>query len=148
MRSANGASWPPRWVRNPPGRTTAPDRESMNHLLDDQPGQPLTREQLERVQAETFVEYIEFHERISSTNDRALQLAGELVGARPLLVIANHQSGGRGRGKNQWWASPGSLTFSLVLDAAAVSLPPRSWPLVSLTVGLAVCEALEESTLR
>jgi BirA family biotin operon repressor/biotin-[acetyl-CoA-carboxylase] ligase len=36
------------------------------------------------------------------------------------------------------------LTFSLLVDADAVQLAPRQWPQASLTVGLAVCEAIED----
>ena len=107
---------------------------------------PFSELDLDQVQRETFVEQIEFHERISSTNDRALKLAAEEPGCYPLplLVVANSQTDGRGRGTNRWWASEGSLAFSLLLEPGKAELPPSCWPQVSLHVGLAVCEAIEE----
>lgn len=99
---------------------------------------------LARVQAETFVERVEFHEQLPSTNNRAAELAGSTAGTGPLLVVTNHQTGGRGRGNNRWWASDGSLTFSVLLEADRVRLPPSRWPQVSLHVGLATAEAIED----
>jgi len=92
---------------------------------------------LTRVLAETFVGDVEFHRELASTNDLALQRhASDNL---PLLVIAEHQTAGRGRGENRWWSADGALMLSLLLD---VDLPMQRWPQVSLTVGLAVCEVL------
>lgn len=91
----------------------------------------------------TFIEEFEFHPEIDSTNARALCLARETSHRYPLLILAEHQTAGRGRGSNRWWGAPGALTFSLVLDHVTAQLPPRRWPQASLTTGLAVCEALE-----
>ena len=104
-----------------------------------------TDDDLEKITRSTFVKQLEFHQAINSTNDRALQLAGKLSHESPLLVLAESQTDGRGRGANLWWARPGALTFSLVLQTEAARLPPQRWPQVSLTAGLAVCEAIEES---
>ncbi len=98
---------------------------------------------LEHLLKSTFVEQVEFHRAIDSTNDRALELAHQGSVAAPLLVLAERQTGGRGRGTNQWWSAPGALTFSLLIKPDASRLPPRRWPQASLTVGLAVCEAIE-----
>lgn len=109
---------------------------------------PFTPADLNRVLTETFIERVDFHEQIGSTNDRALEInhaAGEKF---PLLVLADLQTAGRGRGANQWWAGNGALTFSVLLATEAATLPMERWPQVSLTVGLAVCEALEESLAR
>lgn len=109
-----------------------------------QAGQILSPTELDQVQAQTFIERVEFSEELSSTNDRALELAAGGAAAGPLLVVTNHQTGGRGRGTNQWWASQGSLTFSLLLAADTEQLPPSRWPQVSLIVGLAIGEAIED----
>lgn len=99
---------------------------------------------LERIRAETFVTQIEFHDELPSTNDRALELAEKRAPLAPLLVLTAAQTAGRGRGSNRWWADGGALTFSLLLQAEAPQLPQRDWPQLSLTAGLAVCEAVEE----
>lgn len=59
--------------------------------------------------------------------------------AEPTLLVAEHQTGGRGRLGRDWQATAGaSLTFSLALPLA-----PRDWQGLSLAVGLALAEALE-----
>ena len=58
---------------------------------------------------------------------------------QPCLLVAEHQTRGRGRLGRGWTASAGaSLTFSLALPLA-----PTSWAGLSLSVGLALAEALD-----
>lgn len=77
---------------------------------------------------------------VASTNDeiRALAQAGAAEG---LIVLAEHQTAGRGRRGAAWFAPAGdSLAFSiLVRPTAAKAL----WPRLALAAGLAVAEALE-----
>lgn len=57
----------------------------------------------------------------------------------PCLLVAEHQTQGRGRQGRAWHASPGaSLTFSL-----ALLLAPQDWSGLSLAVGVALAEALD-----
>ncbi len=109
----------------------------------EQSSRLLSLAELHEVQAQTFIERVEFSEELSSTNDLALKLAADCVNDGPVLVVTNHQTGGRGRGSNRWWASSGSLTFSILLSADAQQLAPSRWPEVSLNVGLAIGEAIE-----
>jgi BirA family transcriptional regulator, biotin operon repressor / biotin---[acetyl-CoA-carboxylase] ligase len=61
------------------------------------------------------------------------------VDSQPCLLVAEHQTSGRGRQGRPWQAVPGaSLTFSL-----ALSLEPRDWSGLSLAVGVALAEALD-----
>ncbi len=95
--------------------------------------------QWQTISDRTFIETIDYHDRIESTNTRALELANHSI-TRPVLVIAREQTGGRGRGTNRWWSQDGALTFSLLLE-----LPPtlQSTTPMSLVAGLAVCEAVQ-----
>jgi BirA family transcriptional regulator, biotin operon repressor / biotin---[acetyl-CoA-carboxylase] ligase len=102
--------------------------------------------ELERLRASGLVRLVEHHGEIGSTNDRALQLAAQPEVGLPVLVLADRQMAGRGRGANRWWAAEGSITFSLAVESKAANIPARRWPQLSLTTGLAVCEALEELT--
>jgi BirA family biotin operon repressor/biotin-[acetyl-CoA-carboxylase] ligase len=104
--------------------------------------------ELERLVAETFVEHLDYHEQIGSTNDRALELADSDDARFPLLVLAGSQTAGRGRGTNHWWSGHGALTFSVLLATESAQLPVERWPQVALTVGLAVCETLEALIAR
>src|SRR5688572_15119912 len=99
---------------------------------------------VKRILAETSARHVESHEELGSTNDRARELAADESLETPLLVIAERQTAGRGRGANRWWAGTGSLTFSLVLSAERWKLPAARWPTIALTAGLAVCEAVDE----
>ncbi|WP_166830533.1 biotin--[acetyl-CoA-carboxylase] ligase [Thalassoroseus pseudoceratinae] len=92
----------------------------------------------------TFLEFIEIHQELPSTNDRALELASEDDLQLPALVLAHRQSAGRGRGANRWWADKGTLTFSLIIDAHHFHVPPERWTKISLVVGMAICKATHE----
>lgn len=58
----------------------------------------------------------------------------------PLLIVAEHQTAGRGRGTHRWWSSPGALMFSLLLGPQ--HLPPRRTPLLSLGTAVAVAHSV------
>ena len=60
-----------------------------------------------------------------------------------LLVLADHQTAGRGRGTNQWWSAPGALTFSVLLRTRRLRTPQTPLAARPLTTGLAVCRAIE-----
>jgi BirA family biotin operon repressor/biotin-[acetyl-CoA-carboxylase] ligase len=98
---------------------------------------------LERILAETWVDRVDYRQEMASTNSRALQLATERAECRCLLVLTDNQSAGRGRGANTWWSERGALTFSVLFRTPDFDLPISRWPQLSLTVGLAVCEAIE-----
>jgi BirA family biotin operon repressor/biotin-[acetyl-CoA-carboxylase] ligase len=63
------------------------------------------------------------------------------VDLQPCLLVAEHQTAGRGRQGRVWQSTAGaSLTFSLALPIAA-----SDWSGMSLAVGVALCEALDPS---
>jgi BirA family biotin operon repressor/biotin-[acetyl-CoA-carboxylase] ligase len=103
-----------------------------------------SRSDMDRIVAETFIEQVDYQREIASTNDRALQLAKEQSVYARLLVLTDKQTLGRGRGANRWWANEGALTFSVLLKAEAISLPPSRWPQLALATGLAVCDAIQD----
>ncbi|MGD9634438.1 MAG: biotin--[acetyl-CoA-carboxylase] ligase [Pirellulales bacterium] len=99
---------------------------------------------LDRVLTETFVDRVDYRQEMASTNTRTLELAGEAPEGRSCcLVLADRQTAGRGRGANSWWSAGGALTFSVLFRTPEFDLPVSRWPQMSLTVGLAVCEAAE-----
>jgi len=96
---------------------------------------------------------IEVVARVDSTNTALLERVrretqsdegGRQYGRRaddllPSLLVAEHQTLGRGRMGRAWMSAPGSsLTFSL-----GVGLPEADWTGLSLVVGSAIAEALE-----
>ncbi len=77
---------------------------------------------------------IEIHERLGSTNARALQLA------RPWhVVVTEHQTQGRGRLQRTWETPAG---VALTLSATVPLGPAPGW--LPLLAGLAVAQALRE----
>ncbi|MEP7280690.1 MAG: biotin--[acetyl-CoA-carboxylase] ligase [Rubrivivax sp.] len=87
---------------------------------------------------------IEVVARIESTSTELLGRARQVGGRRsgdtqPVLLVAEHQTRGRGRLGRAWVAEPGaSLTFSL-----AVPLAPVTWSGLSLAAGAAIADALD-----
>ena len=72
-----------------------------------------------------------------STESRAF--GRRAVDLQPCLLVAEHQTAGRGRHGHHWHAAAGSsLTFSL-----AMTLNPPDWAGLSLAVGVALAEALD-----
>ncbi len=61
---------------------------------------------VDRLLAGGFVAAAEYHPTLESTQDRAAALAA--AGERgPLVVVADEQTAGRGRGGNRWWTGAG-----------------------------------------
>ncbi len=106
-------------------------------------------EKIQLIVRDTFVAQAEHHEVLGSTNDLAKQYAQDGVERRlPLLILADRQTAGRGRGSNRWWTGRGSLAFSLLLPARAIpheqTRPPLSGPpLGGLAAAVAVVEAVQ-----
>jgi len=94
-----------------------------------------------RILRETFVARAEHFQTIDSTNNRAAECAARGVDSMPLLIVADEQTAGRGRGAKRWWTGPGALTFSLLLGAETVAPDRRRSPLLSLAVAAAVADA-------
>ena len=92
----------------------------------------------DRLIRETFAARVEHHQTLKSTNDRARQCAAEGAGRLPLLVVADCQTAGRGRGANRWWTGEGSLACSLLLDAGAMGIVPARSPLIALAAAVAI----------
>jgi BirA family biotin operon repressor/biotin-[acetyl-CoA-carboxylase] ligase len=82
---------------------------------------------------------VEYHERISSTNDRARELATN--GATDVAVVADEQSGGRGRLDREWVGPSGGVWLSLLTRPA---VPPAQAPLFTLAAAVATVDACRE----
>jgi len=85
-----------------------------------------------------------YYPTVGSTHDEARRLARQ--GApEGTLVVADHQTAGRGRLDRQWWSPPGSnLLLSLVLRPAF--LAPHQAQRLVMACSLAVCDALADLT--
>lgn len=90
------------------------------------------------------VELFTYLKQVGSTNSYALQQLATRNVNGAWLVLAELQTAGRGRGENRWWSEGGALTFSLVVDAEHLALPQSHWPRLSMAIGLAICQLLEQ----
>lgn len=79
---------------------------------------------------------VEYHESLSSTNDRARTLAE--AGRSGVAVIAGQQTGGRGRQGRTWHSPEGGVWCSAVLEP---SLPAERRALLTFAAAIAICQA-------
>lgn len=94
---------------------------------------------LDRLRSQTFLAQVAYYPSLGSTNDQARQLA-ETAPELPVLVVADRQTAGRGRGANRWWTGPGSLACSLLFDPAAHGIERRHHAMLALAAAIAVVE--------
>ena len=100
---------------------------------------------LTRIREQTLIAGIDYFDSLPSTSDYALsQISGQQLDI-PRLVLADHQTHGRGRDTNRWETSAGALTFTVVLDATYLGLPQRFWPLISLATAKGIRDALAKT---
>jgi len=113
----------------------------------------------QRLLDETFLETVESHEELPSTNDRALHLLQNNTPPLPALILAERQTRGRGRADNHWWSTEGALTFSLMVASSMEpltagsqpsSLPPPdnrpvADPRLALAAGIAVADTTRQT---
>jgi BirA family biotin operon repressor/biotin-[acetyl-CoA-carboxylase] ligase len=95
---------------------------------------------IERILRETWIARTEYLPSVGSTNDVAVACNAAGESQLPLLVLADHQTAGRGRGSHRWWTGQGALTFSLLVEGAMLGAGCERSPLVSLAVAAAVAE--------
>jgi len=95
---------------------------------------------LDRILRETFLARAEYLPVVDSTNNRAAELTAQ--GPLPLLVVADQQTAGRGRGSNRWWTGAGALVFSVAVEGKEVGAHAKPSPLVALAVGKAVADTV------
>jgi BirA family biotin operon repressor/biotin-[acetyl-CoA-carboxylase] ligase len=97
-----------------------------------------------KIRAESFASRVEWFEEIDSTNNRALQLAEQDSIELPLLIGAERQTSGRGRGANVWWGAEGSLMFSILAEMSRLALSQSDWPKFSLVTAIAVADTIAQ----
>ncbi|QSW99673.1 biotin--[acetyl-CoA-carboxylase] ligase [Haloterrigena alkaliphila] len=83
---------------------------------------------------------VEYHDSIGSTNDRARELAGE--GAADVAVVADEQTGSRGRLEREWSAPSGGVWVSVV---SRPEIAPARAPLYTLAASVATARAAREA---
>jgi BirA family biotin operon repressor/biotin-[acetyl-CoA-carboxylase] ligase len=84
---------------------------------------------------------IEYHDFVESTNDIAVERAREGV-EEGYVVLADEQTGGRGRRERVWESPSGGIWTSVVLRP---DFAPRDASLVTLAASVAVARGVEET---
>ncbi|WP_376792942.1 biotin--[acetyl-CoA-carboxylase] ligase [Thermoflexus sp.] len=80
------------------------------------------------------------YSEVSSTNDIARDL-GEMGAPEGIVVLADAQTAGRGRGGRSWWTPPGvALAVSILVRPRR---PPEDWPQLTMIASLATLEGIE-----
>jgi BirA family biotin operon repressor/biotin-[acetyl-CoA-carboxylase] ligase len=82
---------------------------------------------------------VEYHDSLPSTNARARDLAAE--GETDVVVVANEQTGGRGRLDRAWRSPPGGIWLSVLCQP---DLPPAHAPVLTLAAAVAAAETARE----
>jgi BirA family transcriptional regulator, biotin operon repressor / biotin---[acetyl-CoA-carboxylase] ligase len=85
---------------------------------------------------------VEHLQEVTSTNDVALERARAGV-AEGLVVVADHQTAGRGRGGHRWEDASGDAASLLV--SAVLPPPPQHVQLASLASALALADAVRRA---
>jgi BirA family biotin operon repressor/biotin-[acetyl-CoA-carboxylase] ligase len=88
---------------------------------------------------------VEYHDSIPSTNARARELAHEErfdpESESGVVVLADEQTGGRGRLDREWASPPGGIWMSILLRP---DLPPAQAPLLTLAAAVATARAVDD----
>lgn len=83
---------------------------------------------------------VDYHETIGSTNDRARELAAD--GAADVAVLADEQTGSRGRLDREWSSPSGGVWVSIV---SRPTITPAQAPLYTLAAAVAIARAAREA---
>jgi len=94
----------------------------------------------DRIKLPRFIKHVEYFPTVDSTNDAARRLAPNIPRQEGLLVIAENQTAGRGRGTNRWFTGRGSLAFSVLIDPSRFHIETRYCSVVPLAAAAAVVD--------
>lgn len=83
---------------------------------------------------------VEFHESVASTNQRARELATK--GRENVVVVADEQTGGRGRLSREWVSPSGGIWLTLLLRP---DIPATHAPIVTMAAAVATARAVEST---
>lgn len=97
---------------------------------------------LKGLQTKVFGREIHHFPLIDSTNDRAKEIA-ETGAPEGTVVLAEGQTGGRGRMERPWKSPPGGIWMSVILRPP---IPPHMVPGLTLVAAVAVVQGVKEVT--
>jgi BirA family biotin operon repressor/biotin-[acetyl-CoA-carboxylase] ligase len=86
---------------------------------------------------------IEYHDSIESTNARARELATQ--GAEDVVVVADEQTGGRGRLDRSWESPSGGIWLSVLVRP---DLPATQAPIITMAAAVATARAVQATGIE
>lgn len=112
----------------------------LGYRLQEVPDKLFPQEVQDGLNTNSIGQSIIYYERVNSTNDLAKVLAGQGV-IEGTVVVAEEQSGGRGR-RGRAWSSPGGtgVWMSVLLRP---KLSPANAPKITIMAAVAVVRAIE-----
>jgi len=112
----------------------------LGYLLKSSPDLMLPSELRYKLETKAFGRAIHYFKEIESTNTKAKELA--YAGASEgTLVIAERQTGGRGRREREWFSPYGGICFSLILRP---QISPLEISRITLLAGVSAVQAIEK----
>ncbi|QGJ70115.1 Biotin--[acetyl-CoA-carboxylase] ligase [Planctomycetales bacterium 10988] len=99
--------------------------------------------EIDRLRRHDFIRTLWFEETVGSTNTELRERIGRDRWHPPILMLTEKQTAGRGRGNHRWWAGPGSLAFSVLINGSQWNWPEGRQLPISLAVGVAMVEAIQ-----
>lgn len=112
------------------------------YRLDGDTEYPVPWELAKMVKTLFIGKKIIYRENIASTQSLAIALA-EKEDSRGVAVIAEQQTGGRGRLKRKWLSPKGGVWISVVLRP---TIPTAASTILPFAAAVAVCDAVTEAT--
>ncbi len=108
--------------------------------MDDKTGDDQIKGMIDSLGTARIGKVIYFYEEVKSTNAKAMELAlaGEEDGT---VILAERQTGGRGRLDRTWSSPEGGLYLSIILRPG---IPPEGLVSLPLAMGVGVCTALRK----
>ena len=110
---------------------------------------PETEDAIRAVLAQGWVKDVHWLPSVDSTSDEARRCVTNSQSSSkpstdcPILIVADKQTKGRGRGNHRWWSPSGCLMMTLVIDSSHMPSESMHWSQLALVVGLAVANTVE-----
>lgn len=134
------------WKRVEKLREEGYEIEALPHLgyrLIDIPDAPIPSEIKWKLGTRTLGREVISYKKTASTNDIAYELAEKKI-KEGTVIIAEEQTGGRGRHGRSWASPPkGGIYMSCILRP---EMAPNELPMITLMTAVAVCKVIRETT--
>lgn len=120
------------------------EENEKGYVMYSYPENLTSHEILSRLETKWCGRQVVVRKETVSTNDEAMYMASENDRGDGFLVVAEHQTGGKGR-RGRVWESPKGTTISMSLILKPLIMPDRA-PMITLVMALAVADVMQKQT--